>query len=80
MAIVIRPQHRHAFTGLLDQMYRLRHRVFIERLGWKLDTDGIKEIDQFDDGASLYFASGRFSSSPQTPGQAANVCDRYCGA
>lgn len=54
MALVIRPQHRNAFSGLLDQMYRLRHRVFIDRLGWKLDTDGIKEIDQFDNGGCLH--------------------------
>ena len=78
MAIVIRPQHRHAFTGLLDQMYRLRHRVFIDRLGWKLDTDGIKEIDQFDDGGCLHVvaldAEGRVrSTSRLTPSLQPNV-------
>lgn len=81
MAIVIRPQHRSAFTGLLDQMYRLRHRVFIDRLGWKLDTDGIKEIDQFDSGACLHVvaldAEGRVrATSRLTPSQEPNVtCD-----
>ncbi len=50
MALVIRAQHRPAFSSLLDQMYRLRRRVFVENLGWTLDTDGVREIDQFDNG------------------------------
>ncbi len=81
MALVIRPHHRHAFSDLLDQMYRLRHRVFVERLGWTLDTDGIHEIDQFDDGGCLHMvaldADGQVRATTRlTPSQEPNVtCD-----
>ena len=57
MALVIRPHHRPVFTDLLDQMYRLRRRVFVERLGWKLDTDGVHEIDQFDAGGCAHLVA-----------------------
>ncbi len=57
MALVIRAHHRPLFTDLLDQMYRLRRRVFVERLGWKLDTDGVREIDQFDTGGCLHLVA-----------------------
>lgn len=78
MALVIRPQHRTAFAGLLDQMYRLRHRVFIDRLGWNLDTDGLKEIDQFDNGACMHVVAldgeGRVrATSRLTPSLEPNV-------
>lgn len=33
---------------LMDSFYRLRKRVFIDRLKWDIPTDGIREIDQFD--------------------------------
>jgi N-acyl-L-homoserine lactone synthetase len=50
MALVIRPHHRGQFAVLLDQMYRLRRRVFVDRLGWELDAPGGREIDRFDQG------------------------------
>ncbi|WP_269714084.1 acyl-homoserine-lactone synthase [Caulobacter sp. NIBR2454] len=51
MAIVIRAHHRSAFGGLLNEAFRLRRRIFMETLGWKLPDlagDGEREIDQFD--------------------------------
>jgi acyl-homoserine lactone synthase len=81
MALVIRPHHRKVFAGLLEQMFRLRHRVFIERLGWKLDTDGLLEMDQFDHGGCLHVVAldgeGRVrATSRLTPSLEPNVtCD-----
>ncbi len=54
MALVIRPHHRGAFRTLLDEMYRLRHKVFVDRLGWDLYSDGLREMDQFDQGGSFH--------------------------
>ena len=34
--------------GLLLELARYRHRVFVERLGWKLPTSGGIEFDEFD--------------------------------
>jgi N-acyl-L-homoserine lactone synthetase len=51
MAIVIRAHHRTALSGLLDEAFRLRRRIFIDTLGWELPDlagDGDREIDQFD--------------------------------
>jgi N-acyl-L-homoserine lactone synthetase len=82
MALVIRPQHRHRFGALLDEMYRLRRRVFVERLGWKIPgDDGVHETDQFDDGGCLHLvtfdANGRVAASSRlTPSTEPNVtCD-----
>lgn len=33
---------------LADSMFELRHEVFVNRLGWKLDCDAGRELDQFD--------------------------------
>src|SRR5262249_34817304 len=35
-------------------MFRLRYRVFHERLRWQVQTRNGYEIDEFDDGRSLY--------------------------
>lgn len=33
---------------ILDSMYQFRHKVFHNRLGWSVNTDNGKEIDDFD--------------------------------
>ena len=38
----------HRFPGCLESMHRLRHHVFIERLGWDISSVGGLERDQFD--------------------------------
>ena len=48
MIIVIDGLNRHLFGAVLDEMYRLRARVFGDRLGWDVDIRDGKEIDQFD--------------------------------
>ncbi|MFD1341166.1 acyl-homoserine-lactone synthase [Litorisediminicola beolgyonensis] len=48
MIIVIDGLNKDRYTGLLDQMYQLRARVFADRLGWDVTVRDGKEIDQFD--------------------------------
>lgn len=37
-----------------DPMYRLRYRVFFERLGWQVQVADGREIDEFDDTHNVY--------------------------
>jgi len=48
----LRPQ----YEGLLDEMYRARHRLYVEGRKWRelAKADG-REIDQFDTESTLYF-------------------------
>jgi acyl homoserine lactone synthase len=45
---------RHFVQRFADPMYRLRYKVFHERLGWQVSIRGDKEIDEFDDEDSVY--------------------------
>ena len=38
------------------RLWQYRHRVFVERLGWPLQSDGNCERDRFDTGATVYVA------------------------
>ncbi len=49
MILIVDALNRHEFTDILDDMYRLRARVFGERLGWEVDIRDGKERDCFDD-------------------------------
>lgn len=55
MMYVISKQHRgHECREAMEEMFRLRYRVFKERLGWDVDcTDGM-ERDEFDDLDPVY--------------------------
>lgn len=44
----------HFCERYAEQMYRLRYKVFHERLRWDVKTQGDMEIDQFDDLDSTY--------------------------
>ncbi|SDC91244.1 acyl-homoserine-lactone synthase [Ruegeria marina] len=48
MIIVIDALNKHLFRGILDEMFRLRARVFGDRLGWDVRIQDGKEIDDFD--------------------------------
>ncbi|GHG79722.1 acyl-homoserine-lactone synthase [Pseudodonghicola xiamenensis] len=48
MIIVIDGLNKHKFPDILDEMYRLRARVFEGRLGWDVHVTDGKEIDEFD--------------------------------
>ncbi len=48
MIIIIDELNRHKYTSVLEDMYRLRARVFQDRLGWEVNVQDGKEIDDFD--------------------------------
>ncbi len=48
MIIVIDALNRHRFEDVLDQMHRLRARVFHDRLGWDVRVRNGREVDEFD--------------------------------
>ena len=48
MIIVIDALNKDRFADLLDQMFLLRGRVFGDRLGWEVEIEDGREIDQFD--------------------------------
>lgn len=57
MVVVITSRNAAAETELLDQCYRLRHRIFVEECGWHLAAtpDG-REIDPFDTPDAIHLA------------------------
>jgi acyl homoserine lactone synthase len=48
MIIAIDALNRDRFEALLDEMFRLRARVFGDRLGWEIDVRNGQERDEFD--------------------------------
>ncbi len=48
MIIIVDGLNKHLFQPLLDDMFRLRARVFAGRLGWDVNIKNEMEIDQFD--------------------------------
>ena len=48
MILVVDGLNRHLFGKVLDEMFELRARVFGGRLGWDVNIEDGKEIDQFD--------------------------------
>jgi acyl-homoserine lactone synthase len=49
MIHVVTPENAHLYRDEMDQAYRLRHKVFVEEMGWKnLAKPNGREIDQFD--------------------------------
>lgn len=58
MALLIRPEHRNHFSNVLEQVYRLRQRVFVDRLGWRIPgNDGKRECDNYDLGQCYHLAA-----------------------
>lgn len=48
MFYVIDKQNRHLYEDVLDQMFRLRKKIFVDERGWEMPVQDGKEIDQFD--------------------------------
>lgn len=48
MITVIDALNEAKFSKILDEVYRLRARVFSDRLGWAVEVEDGKEIDQYD--------------------------------
>ncbi len=57
MIRVVDGNNRGRFKSEIDQMFRLRKRVFLDRLQWDVKTQGDFEIDEFDDLNPLYVLS-----------------------
>ena len=47
----------HFVQRFADPMYRLRYKVFHERLGWQVSVCSGKEVDEFDDEHSVYLVT-----------------------
>jgi N-acyl-L-homoserine lactone synthetase len=55
MVTVITDRERLSYRDVLNSMHRDRKRVFVDRLGWKVNVvDGQYEIDQFDTPSAVY--------------------------
>ena len=48
MIIVVEPGNADQHVGLLDQMFRLRAKIFADRLGWQVAVQDGRERDPFD--------------------------------
>ena len=48
MIDLVTAENRHLFKPQLQQMWRQRHYVFIEKFGWDLNSSEGMEIDEFD--------------------------------
>jgi acyl homoserine lactone synthase len=54
MIVVIEPYNAHEYSELMDDMFRLRARVFRDRLGWDVQVADGKERDKYDDEGPVY--------------------------
>jgi len=56
MIHVINSTNRHLYEDVLEQMFTLRHKIFVEQKGWKrLERESGLDIDQFDSEEATYF-------------------------
>ena len=46
MIVVVEQYNAYEFSSLLDEMFRLRARIFHERLGWDVQVADGKERDK----------------------------------
>jgi len=54
MIVLIEKHNAHRYPHLLDEMFRLRARIFRDRLKWDVHVAEGRERDKYDDGAPLY--------------------------
>jgi acyl homoserine lactone synthase len=54
MMQLILPEHRAVFAPELEEMHRLRCRVFRDRLDWSVEAHGGLEVDRFDELGPAY--------------------------
>lgn len=58
MIYVVDRHNRAGFTAQLEQMFRLRHEIYVKRRGWKaLEKADGRDIDQFDTDDTVYLLS-----------------------
>ena len=49
MIMIVEPHNAEKHAYLLEQMFRLRARIFRDRLGWDVAVKDGKERDKYDD-------------------------------
>ena len=54
MIILIEPSNYHLHQQELEGMYRLRHQVFYEQLGWQVNSQNGLEKDEYDENHTYY--------------------------
>jgi N-acyl-L-homoserine lactone synthetase len=54
MIVVIEKYNAHEYSDLMDEMFRLRARVFRDRLKWDVQVADGKERDKYDDEGPVY--------------------------
>ena len=54
MIVVVQHHNAHEHAGLLNEMFRLRARVFHDRLGWDVQVVNGMERDRFDNETPVY--------------------------
>jgi acyl homoserine lactone synthase len=54
MIVVVEPYNEHKYPRLMDEMFRLRARIFHDRLKWDVHVVNGKERDKYDDQAPVY--------------------------
>jgi N-acyl-L-homoserine lactone synthetase len=54
MIVVVEKYNAHRYSHLIDKMYRLRARIFHDRLGWDVHVVDGKERDKYDDEEPVY--------------------------
>lgn len=54
MIDIVSPDSAHRFLPALSLMHRLRHEVFVERMGWDVPSLNQLEFDEFDAGDATY--------------------------
>ena len=62
MSLLVRPCHHHRFSAVLQDSFRLRREVFVDRLGWSLPEAGRTaetglEYDDFDSQSAIYLVN-----------------------
>lgn len=55
MIFVLRGDEREKNSKLFDQLFKLRHEVFVKGRGWSLPCGNGRETDQYDVAESVYF-------------------------
>ena len=54
MIVVVEQYNAHKYSRLMDEMFRLRARIFHDRLKWDVRVTDGKERDKYDDEAPVY--------------------------
>jgi len=54
MVVVLEQHSAHKYQHLIDEMFRLRARIFRDRLNWDVEVTDGKERDRYDDEQPVY--------------------------